>query len=906
MPIQLNDDTIEIISINRTYTIDKSYDDSNVISLLSTSNITFLEGGGGGLNVDGNINFTGNLTKNDDVFSSYDDNDVISILSTSNITFLEGGGGGLNVDGNINFTGNLTKNDDVFSSYNDTDVISLLSTSNITLYNNNIGIGKTEPDTTIDVVGNINISTGSKYQVDGSDLSFNDIQGTLGLDKGGIGTSLASIDELKALLDIGISSEYEITDISPAYFNLTTSGDNKGISNQNGEDYMKPMTFTIYGKNFDKNIRIKIVDNFDTLHSYINTIYYDSSVKIRTVTKYIKVSEVNQVDKYPYKIKIYHKDDITKHAFSGDIYKDEAIPSWSQTYDNVIYDISQEPGFSFNFSLTDSDDPNTKTYSLADGDFLPEWLNLNSETGTLSGDPPNYDLTSYSGSSRETYQLTINAISGTIELSHLVNFHILTAPTWSTPSEVELSENTFTLEAVSDADSILGTPTNITYSIETNSDADNISLSGNTINVTELESLGESGKNITVRATDAYGYSSNKTINIINAIGSNIIYAWGYNEVGNLGLGNYGNPVTTPTIIPFFRDSSIRVVKIVSHYYIGTLFITSTGDVYACGPNEGTRFSNVVPSNNNSPKLITYLNTWNVKIVDAFLTYRCAAYISDTGDVYVCGYDSEYSRGKLGKPSAGNVVIPTRIDYFKNQNIKIKQVYFISDTISTTIGDGGFGLFLTTTGVLYEAGWTKTGYASNGPQLFNAFIGIEIEKIIGGHYHVIIISVDGRCWTYGANVGGRLGDGNNGSWNDGIFLYQIPQSTFDNQPVIDADSLSNGSIFLTATSKYGCGYNRSYAISPYLTVDYFPTLQKNTYWGASKFPLKIKSSNDDCVFIETTDGKKYIQGTNEYGLLGNGSTQSNQYPTEITYFSTYGIEILDIFKTTRCFFVLKK
>jgi len=79
-------------------------------------------------------------------------------------------------------------------------------------------------------------------------------------------------------------------------------------------------------------------------------------------------------------------------------------------------------------------------------------------------------------------------------LSHLVNFHILTGLTWSTPSEVELSENTFTLEAVSEADSILNTTTNITYSIKTNSYATNISLSVNTTTLTDLESLGDEGK----------------------------------------------------------------------------------------------------------------------------------------------------------------------------------------------------------------------------------------------------------------------------------------------------------------------------------------------------------------------------------------------------------------------------
>jgi hypothetical protein len=76
----------------------------------------------------------------------------------------------------------------------------------------------------------------------------------------------------------------------------------------------------------------------------------------------------------------------------------------------------------------------------------------------------------------------------------LVNFHILTGLTWSTPSEVELYENTFTLEAVSEADSILNTTTNITYSIKTNSYATNISLSVNTTTLTDLESLGDEGK----------------------------------------------------------------------------------------------------------------------------------------------------------------------------------------------------------------------------------------------------------------------------------------------------------------------------------------------------------------------------------------------------------------------------
>jgi len=471
MPIQLNDDTIDILYSNGTisYTIDKSYDDSNVISLLSTSNITFLEGGGG-----------------------------------------------LNVNGNINFTGDLTKGGEVFSSYDDTDVISLLSTSNITLFNSNIGIGKSEPGTTIDVVGNINISTGSRYQVNGSDLSFNEVDGILTLEKGGTGRT--TIDEFKTMLGISTSSsEYEITDISPAYFNLTTTGK----VDINDVDYMEPMTFTIYGKNFDRNIRIKIVDNSGTIHTYINTIYYDSPVKIRAVTKYIKFSEINQVDKYPYKIKIYHKDDITKHAFSGYIYKDENDPTW--LYDNnyrAIYNIDN----GFEFTINDSDTNNILSYELVTGAYLIPNLSFNSQTGKISGIPEIFDT---------DINLTINAKSGSISLpTRDYTLHIFSDPKINTVDQELLVSNYFDLLAESKANVIQYADTSITWSLIdydsiteisdtltyykyiSGDNTEFISLSGNRIIVSNLNSLGIDGKYITLEATDAYGYSITKTINI--------------------------------------------------------------------------------------------------------------------------------------------------------------------------------------------------------------------------------------------------------------------------------------------------------------------------------------------------------------------------------------------------------
>ncbi len=742
------------------------------------------------------------------------------------------------------------------SYYNDSDALLLLSTNNITLSNEELDmqIGTTESSKNLNILGNVNISFGSKYLINGTELSLNDVNGTLSLDKGGTGTSLTSIDDLKEFLGI---STYKITDISPAYFNLTTTG----IDDINGEAYMKPMTFTIYGKNFDKNIRIKIVDNFGTLHSYINTIYYDSPVKIRADTKYIKVSELNQVDKYPYKIKIYHKDDITKHAFSGDIYKDEAIPSWSQTYDNVIY----EAGFSFNFSVTDSDDPNTITYSysLADGDFLPEWLNLDIETGILSGDP----LTSYSGSSRETYQLTINANSGTIELSpHPVEFHILAAPTWSTPSEVELSENTFTLEAVSDADSILGTPTNITYSIETNSDADNISLSGNTITVTDLELLGESGKNITVKATDAYGYSSNKTINIIKNIVSTV-YSWGSPSNSMLGYSysSVSNNTSTPYPIQYFIDLGITIIK-VSSSSTHTLFLTNNGKVYGIGYNANGQLANGSTTNEFTNPVICS-DIQNYYIVDITTAYFASFFLTSGNIIYRSGSNNF---GILGGSTSTIYNNAVEYSYFTGKNI-----------IKMFCGGGYHIMFLSSDNKLYGCGYNGYGQLGIGnttnttPEEVSFFNNINIKDVSVGSTHTLVLTTDGKVYGFGYDGNGELGRGNtNASGYSEPGLATILSSY--NVSYISASY--ERSLFITTDNKvYSVGFNHRGQLGNG-NFENKTQLQHISFFDTINI-TKITSGNYHSLFL-SEDGNVYSVGENSSGQLGIG-TKTSDSPTGI-------------------------
>jgi alpha-tubulin suppressor-like RCC1 family protein len=158
---------------------------SNIDGILSYSNVAIgkelVASSPHKLDVGGNINFSGDLYKNNLIFKASNwTSNIDGILSYSNVAIgkelVASSPHKLDVGGNINFSGDLYKNNLIFKASNWTSNIDgILSYSNVAIGKELVASSPHK----LDVGGSINISTGSKYKINGANLSYSDLEGSL-------------------------------------------------------------------------------------------------------------------------------------------------------------------------------------------------------------------------------------------------------------------------------------------------------------------------------------------------------------------------------------------------------------------------------------------------------------------------------------------------------------------------------------------------------------------------------------------------------------------------------------------------------------------------------------------------------------------------------------------------------
>ena len=272
------------------------------------------------------------------------------------------------------------------------------------------------------------------------------------------------------------------------------------------------------------------------------------------------------------------------------------------------------------------------------------------------------------------------------------------------------------------------------------------------------------------------------------------VYACGRNDLGHLGLGDSTNRSTPTQITTNIGSLTISDISCgVSH----SMFLTNDGKVYVCGGNSYGQLGLGDTTNRSSPTLIT--NIGSLKIIKIQASDQCSFFLTDNGKVYACGLNNV---GQLGQGDTTNRSIPTLI----TTNIG-------SLTISDISSFGYHILFLTNTNTVYGCGTNGNGRLASTstsdfliPTLITNVIGsLNIVKVKAGNLHSLFLTNNGDVYACGMNDGGELGNSTNMSWQ-----YANPTPT---KITTTIGSIPISSIHISGTNEGGYTRDSTFCIS---------------------------------------------------------------------------------------------
>jgi alpha-tubulin suppressor-like RCC1 family protein len=176
------------------------------------------------------------------------------------------------------------------------------------------------------------------------------------------------------------------------------------------------------------------------------------------------------------------------------------------------------------------------------------------------------------------------------------------------------------------------------------------------------------------------------------AIGSNgTLYAWGYNNDGQLGNGKKATP-STPVAVSM--PSGVTATKIAAGGY-HSLAVGSNGDLYSWGYNVDGQLGNGTTTLEDKPVVVSLPSGVSATSLSAGLYFSLA--IGSNGDLYSWGYNAD---GELGDGAAVNSSTPVAVTL---------PAHAAPSQISTGLYDS---LALATNGTLYA--WGQNGYGQLG------------------------------------------------------------------------------------------------------------------------------------------------------------------------------------------------
>lgn len=287
------------------------------------------------------------------------------------------------------------------------------------------------------------------------------------------------------------------------------------------------------------------------------------------------------------------------------------------------------------------------------------------------------------------------------------------------------------------------------------------------------------------------------------------VWSWGHNNYGQLGHGDTANRSIAKRI-EYFVTNNIQIARVicnrVNYYDYGVAyFLTTTGELYACGYNGNGNLGNGTTSHQYTPVRCGALEN----IVDvgvSGLPYTIYAVEAD-GSFWVWGWNA-YGQLGLGDTTLRSTPI---LNATINNAVK-----GLPTTGYTTAGNGstGSGFVLLADGSIWGAGYNGHGQLGQGDtaqrnsftQISHPDTFIDIFASCGRYCTIGALNDQGEVYFWGYNGYGQLGTGNT-TQQTTPFKPNAPFQGNVTKAKIAGGSSYIGSIVQAGNELWAAGYN---------------------------------------------------------------------------------------------------
>ena len=254
------------------------------------------------------------------------------------------------------------------------------------------------------------------------------------------------------------------------------------------------------------------------------------------------------------------------------------------------------------------------------------------------------------------------------------------------------------------------------------------------------------------------------------------------------------------------------------------------------------------------------------------------------------------ARGYAYKENAPTAISinPTSGPALGGQAVSINGTNFVDDkVVSVVSSDSVFALM--SSGKAYGWGVNNYGQLGNGllaastptptaVDMTGALNGKKIEKIVTSTATSYAVTTDGKAYSWGRNNYGQLG---NGTTNDSPVPVAVnTDGVLAGKDIVDivstSTSASASALVLTADGRlYSWGRNNYGQLGNGTTNDSPVPVAVNTDGILAGKAIKAITSGSNSYYVLTSDGAVYSWGYNDNGELGDGSTTQRNVPVAV-------------------------